>query len=150
MDLVPNALSQIWLTPEYAKTLYLPDKYDDYCPYPRNGFDILDESIWKNKEIIKYINPPFKLLPKLAKLIHKKSKEGFKMIICCPVRYNTIYFQSWLKPVVTEIVIANKRIKFIDANNICKSHNGAPFVCNFLYINCSSGHVPSKIILAFA
>ena len=143
-------ISGIWLTPQSAKLLYLPVEYNDYCPFPQKGFDIFVESNWKNKHIPKYINPPFSILPKLSKLINKKAHEGFKIIICCPVRYNTRYFQNYLKPIINEICICNERVKFIDGTGTSKSNVGCPFVCNFLYINCESKHKQSEIKLTFA
>ena len=132
-----NPKTQVWLTPQYILDRFVPKHYDDLCKYPRDQeFDIM-KGEWGDVSTTKFINPPFKLLPRLSTLIHKKVSEGYKLIICCPIRYNTNYFQKNLKRIIKEIVILPDRVKFVDVLKRCKtSHQGAPFVTNLLYFNC--------------
>ena len=151
VNFIPPVTS-FWGTPKMIREKYLPREYFDVAPYPRNGYDAFRDS-W-SKTLPNYCNCPYQDLYRMkgsqdswSKLIDRKAKLGYKIILLLPNRHEALYFNQYILKNAREIVQIPFRIGFIDLKNLSKTKGNAPFACVMVWINMSSGLKKSHINL---
>ena len=151
VNFIPPVTS-FWGTPDIIKAKYLPISYFDVAPFPRNGYDAFRDS-W-SKTLPNYCNCPYQDLYRMkgsqdswSKLIDRKAKQGYKIVLLMPARFEAAYFNKYIMSNAREIAMVPFRIPFKDLKNLSKKKGTAPFACVVIYINMNSGLKKSKTIL---